>query len=95
MRKYIVTCLVNVLAVCSVGAAQISMTVDDATPGLEAVITDTVRASIEPGEACVAANQSLRFDNSKLELITQSAGNAGVFVSDSRDLAVINVASAR
>jgi hypothetical protein len=80
------------LAVAPAWAADITLSVDNAAPGVGGTIAVTVRANVADGEAFVSANQFLAFDKAKLELTEQAAGTAAGFAADSRGLAAINVA---
>lgn len=73
-------------------AAEISLSVDDAAPGVGGTIAVTVHANVAAGESFVSANQFLTFDKAKLELTNQAAGTASDFTEDSRSLAAINAA---
>jgi hypothetical protein len=73
-------------------AAEITLSVDNAAPGVGGTIAVTVRANVAAGEAFVSANQFLAFDKAKLELTEQAAGTAAGFAADSRGLAAINAA---
>ena len=90
MRRHIIMVLASALVGGLAGAADVTLSVDNATPNVNDTIAVTIHASIPAGEACVAANQFLAFDPAKLHLTAQSAGSAGVFVPDSRGLAAIN-----
>ncbi len=73
-------------------AAEISLSVDNAAPGVGGTIAVTVHANVAAGESFVSANQFLTFDKAKLELTNQAAGTASDFTEDSRCLAAINAA---
>jgi hypothetical protein len=73
-------------------AAEISLSVDNAAPGVGGTIAVTVHANVAAGESFVSANQFLSFDKAKLELTNQAAGTAAGFTEDSRGLAAINAA---
>jgi hypothetical protein len=80
------------LAVAPAWAADITLSVDNAAPGVGGTIAVTVHANVTAGESFVSANQFLTFDKAKLELTNQAAGTAAGFTEDSRGLAAINAA---
>jgi hypothetical protein len=80
------------LAVAPAWAAEITLSVDNAAPGVGGLIAVTVHANVAAGESFVSANQFLSFDRTKLELTEQAAGTAAGFTEDSQGLAAINVA---
>ena len=90
MKRTIQT-LVLSLALCACAyAADFTTTADRQSVAVGETFVVTVYASIPEEEACTAAAQLLRFDNSKLQLITQTAGTGGMFLPDGRSLETIN-----
>ena len=95
MSRHLLAAVIGVFgAGLVVSAADVTLSVDNATPNVNDTIAVTIRASVPAGESFVAANQYLAFDPAKIELTAQAAGSAGVFVPDSRGLAAINAAGA-
>jgi hypothetical protein len=78
------------VAAGAVSAADITLSVDNAAPGVGSMIAVTIHANVAAGEAFVSANQFLSFDKAKLELTEQAAGAAAGFTGDGRGLAAIN-----